>query len=191
MWKRLYILLVGVLLLTLFISCGNNSSDGLKVKAQTAGNMNLNNIPGEEFLKEAVELGMEQVELGHLAQIKGSMEYVRELGKMMETEYNTFNASVRELALSKNIHLPESMDERGRTKLNRINARSGSEFDNEYSEIVVKDHELAIEKFEEEVKAESDKEIMKWASAMIPVLKLNLEQAQRCQQMCTHTAKNN
>ena len=61
-----------------------------------------------QFLVTAAEINLEEVNLGQLAQNKGTMADVKALGKMMETEHSAAQKDLQALAAKKQITLPHA-----------------------------------------------------------------------------------
>jgi putative membrane protein len=64
----------------------------------------------QKFVHDAAIGGMAEVELGHLAQQKGSSEQVKSIGEKMVTDHGKANDELKSLAASKNITLPTAID---------------------------------------------------------------------------------
>lgn len=91
---------------------------------------------------------MEEIKLGKLAQEKGRMSHVKELGKKMEVDHTKSLSDLKALAKSKNISLPTSTTDDANDDFKSLNEKSGNDFDKAYIEMMVDDHKDAIEIFE-------------------------------------------
>lgn len=63
----------------------------------------------------------------------------------------------------------------------RLQGLSGSEFDREFVKAMVKDHEMAVQKFEQAAQSLEDRELKNFASDTLPKLRQHLEMAQELQ----------
>ena len=151
--------------------------------SRTKGGMNTE--ADAEFLVAAAESDQKEVRLGKLAQEKGSMTDVKELGKMMEMAHTESMTELSAFAKKKLVTLPETQTEmvnEAYTKLS--NMKSGKEFDKEYCDMEVNGHKRTIEKFEVASTTSADPEIKTMATNMLPNLRKHLEMAEMCQKKC-------
>ncbi len=137
-----------------------------------------------QFLVNAAEINREEISLGQLAQQKGNMSHVKELGKMMEDEHTKSLADVTALAKTKSISLPTSQTYKGLDAYEKLNKKSGSDFEKAYSNMMVSGHKDAIALFEKAATECSDLEIKAWASETLPALRRHLDQSLICQNQC-------
>lgn len=168
-------------------SCGNNNSKDTKDVAEDHNDAKFDKNSNEkdaQFLVNAAEISMEEISLGQLAQQKGSTNHVKELGKMMEESHTKSLAELAALAQTKNISLPTSETEDVKDAYKKLNGKSGNDFGKEYSSMMVKGHEKAIELFEKASTDCSDPDIRAWAVATLPTLRTHLDQAMVCQKQC-------
>ena len=150
---------------------------------RTKGGMNTE--ADAEFLVAAAESDQKEVRLGKLAQEKGSMTDVKELGKMMEMAHTESMTELSAFAKKKLVTLPETQTEmvnEAYTKLS--NMKSGKEFDKEYCDMEVNGHKRTIEKFEVASTTSADPEIKTMATNMLPNLRKHLEMAEMFQKKC-------
>ena len=145
----------------------------------------MNTEADAEFLVAAAESDQKQVRLGKLAQEKGSITDVRELGKMMEMAHTKSLTELSAFAKRKLVTLPEGQTDdvnEAYTKLSSM--KSGKEFDKEYCDMQVNGHKRTIEKFEVASTTSADPEIKTMATNMLPDLRKHLEMAEMCLKKC-------
>ena len=134
-----------------------------------------------EFLVNAAEINMEEIQLGQLAQSKSKNADVIALGKMMETEHTKALNDLKTLASKKNVTLPATLTENGQEAFSKLNDKTGKDFDKDYCDMMVKGHKDAIDKFEKASKDAEDAEVRSWAGSMLPSLRTHLEHSQSCE----------
>jgi putative membrane protein len=137
-----------------------------------------------QFLVNAAEVNLEQIQLAKLAQQIGRTAHVKELGKMMEASYTKSQNQLMMLAKSKNINIPTSPTENAKDSYNRLNEKSGDDFDKAYADMVVNIHKDAIEIFEKATTEGTDSEIKNWAIATLPDMRTHLNHSIDCQKKC-------
>lgn len=130
-----------------------------------------------DYLVAAAEIDMKEIELGKLAQQKGSSADVKSFGKMMVDEHTKASSQTKALAESKSITLPTALTEKGQDAYNDLNDETGLDFDKKYAEMMVDAHEKGIEKMEKASEKANDQEIRTWAAGMLPTLRTHLEHA--------------
>jgi len=130
-----------------------------------------------EFAVKAADAGMLEVQLGKLAQEKGVSKEVKDLGKMMVDDHSKANEELKALAQTKNITLPMSLSEDCQKKYDKIAAKSGQEFDDAFTDHMVKDHKDDIDIFQKEADKGNDPDIKQWAAGKIATLEHHLDMA--------------
>lgn len=171
------------------VSCDNKAKteDSKEVaedqnEAKIEGTKNENDA---EFLVDVAEINQEEINLGKLAQEKGSMTDVKELGRMMEMAHTKAMTDLSALAMQKSISLPETKTEDVNEAYKKMTEKkSGKEFDKEYCDMMVDGHKKAIEKFEKVSTNSVDSDIKMMATNMLPDLRKHLEMAEMCQKKC-------
>lgn len=136
------------------------------------------------FLMDAAELQLEEISLGNLAQQKGTNIHVKELGKMMVTDHTLTLNELKILAQSKSVSIPASITEDSKSAYDKLDNKSGNEFNKDYSDLMVKHHKNAIELFEKASTKSEDAEIRAWATQKLPGLKTHLKHAEDCKMEC-------
>ena len=118
---------------------------------------------------------MTEVELGKLAQEKGSNQAVRDFGKRMVDDHTRANNQVADLARARNITLPSQPDTRHREAAERLMTMRGDDFDRQYLQIMLDDHQQTVAKLEQRASDAQDPEIPRFASQTLPTLREHLE----------------
>ncbi len=170
-------------------SCDNKSktqdSEEVAEDKNEAKMDGMKNEGDAEFLVDAAESNQEEISLGKLAQEKGSLTDVKELGKMMEMAHLTAMTELSALATKKSISLPETKTEDVNESYTKMNSmKKGKEFDKEYCDTMVEAHKETIEKFEKASTDAVDPDIKMMATNKLPDLRKHLEMAEMCQKKC-------
>lgn len=131
------------------------------------------NDKDKDFMMDAAKGGMMEVHMGQMAEKQGQSADVKTLGKTIVTDHTKANNALMALASKKGVKLDTShkMDEK----------MSGSNFDHEWLEQMVKDHEKDIAAFEKEAKDGADADVKSFASKTLPTLKKHLKMVQDAQ----------
>ncbi|SNR95657.1 putative membrane protein [Belliella buryatensis] len=163
---------VGPIFLTTACS-ENKANDSMKVaKTENTAKLTsrdttilvIENDDDAKFLMKAAELQMERISLGKLAQQKGNTSHVKELGKTMETDYSKSHAELKTLALGKSVSIPNTLTDDSKKAYEKLNEKTGAEFEKAYSTMMVDDHKDAVKLFEKASTDSEDPKIRNWAS---------------------------
>lgn len=142
-----------------------------------------------QFIVNAAEISIEQIQLGQLAQHNSNMIDVMRLGKMIQLEHHSSLQTLNTIAQKKSVHLPVSMTDSAMDTYTTFRKKAGTKFDKLYCTKMIKEHEDAIALFESALSELSDAEIHAWALSTLPVLRTNLDQALICQKYCAQWTK--
>jgi putative membrane protein len=135
-----------------------------------------------QFLVDAAEINLEEIQLGQLAQSTSKNADVIALGKMMEEAHTKAWKELESLAAKKQVSIPTTSTEKGQDEYKKLSEKTGKDFDKEYCDMMVKGHKKAIDKFEKASKDAEDADIKTWASSMLPELNKHLEHSKTCEE---------
>lgn len=135
-----------------------------------------------EFLVDATEINLEEIAIGQLAQQKSANPEIKKFGKMLVDDHTKLSGEVKTVAESRNISLPTSITEDGQEQYNKLNEKSGLDFDKKFVDMMIDGHEKAIDKFTKASKNSNDEEIKTWASNNIASLTAHLQHAKMLKQ---------
>ena len=169
-------------------SCNNKSKmEDSKEVAEDKNDAKMDGRKNEadaQFLVNVAEINQEEISLGKLAEQKGSMTDVKELGKMMVETHTKAMKDLSALAMSKSISLPEAKTDDVNDVYKKMNEKSGKKFDSAYCDKMVDGHKDAISKFEKASNDSVDPDIKAMAANMLPELHKHLEMAETCKKKC-------
>lgn len=188
-WSKL-LLDAGVVTAFIFAtsSCNNSQKpEDSKEVAEEHNEAKMDNKSDEkdaQFLVEAAEINMNEIQLGQLAQQKSMMSDVKDLGKMMEDEHTKVMNELKDLAGKKSISIPTSLTDETQKDYNKLADKKAKDFDKDYCDAMVDGHKDAISKFEKASTDATDPDIKAWAAATLPALRTHLDHAITCQEKC-------
>ena len=181
MEKPVRILLAAFLATALF-SCGNQAKHD--DATEIAEEQNEQNLDGNkelekasDFVVKAADAGMAEVQLGKLAAERATKPEVKKFAQTMVEEHTRANDELKTLAQQQNIVVPSSISEENQEKMNKLQEKQGEEFDKEYMDMMVKDHEKVVDMFEKQAENGDVPEVSEWASNKVPALRHHLEMA--------------
>jgi putative membrane protein len=166
------------------VSCDTKKSDDSK---DVAKEQNDNNATAKEEKKDAdwavdaADGGMFEVQTATLALTKASSPEVKKFAQMMVDDHTKANNELKATASQKGIALPDVMSEKCQKKYYDLDQKDKKDFDKEYIDQMVKDHDDDIDKFEKEANKGDDAELKSWASAKLATLRHHYDEAKRIQ----------
>lgn len=132
-----------------------------------------------EFMVEAAQGGMAEVEFAKIATKKASSNVVKEYARRMVSEHTEANAELMAIAKQKGVTLPTTIGKKNADLKQDLAELSGAKFDREYmKEAGVKGHEEQAKLFEREIERGQDPDVKGFATKTLPVVQKHLEQAQ-------------
>jgi len=132
-----------------------------------------------KFMEKAAEGGMAEVQLGSLAKQRGSSDEVKKFGAQMTQDHAKAGDELRAIATSKGVALPSSLDRDAQAEMNKLSRLKGDEFDREYMQHMVKDHQKDVKEFQKAAKEARDPEVKGFAAKTLTVIEGHLQLAQR------------
>jgi len=132
----------------------------------------------EEFAVKLAGAGMEEIELGKLAEEKGQLKEVKEFGKHMVHQHTQVGEELKELAKRKNITLPDSLSADAKAKKEELMKLKGREFDQKYMAAMVDGHKMVLSEVEKEATDAKDADLKAFAEKTAPVIKEHLKMAE-------------
>jgi putative membrane protein len=133
-----------------------------------------------KFIRNAAIGGQMEVDLGKLAAEKASSDDVKKFGQTMVDDHSKANEELKSLASSKGVDLTKAMDnamKKSDSAKNKLEDKSGADFDKAYMKDMVSDHEKDVKEFEEASKNAEDAELKAWAAKTLPTLQHHLDMA--------------
>lgn len=134
-------------------------------------------VNDSQFLVDAAATDLMEIKIGELAEQKGLHPEVKKFAKMLVDEHNRSANEVKALADSKGITVPAVITADGMDEFNRLNEKTGTEFDKKFAEMMVDGHQKAINQARKASEDAIDDEVRNWATGKIVTLTGHLEHA--------------
>jgi putative membrane protein len=130
------------------------------------------------FVMKAAHGGMAEVELGQLATERASDASVKDFGQRMVTDHSKANDELKQIASSKGINLPTTLDAKNQATKDRLSKLNGAAFDRAYMQDMVNDHREDVNEFRRESQRGTDPEVKAFAAKTLPTLEEHLKLAE-------------
>jgi putative membrane protein len=139
------------------------------------------------FVTKAADNGQAEVQLAQLAAQRATNPEVRSYAQKLVEDHSKVNSELVSLAGQKNIKV-DTDDDKDRS-YKRLNKKSGSEFDQEFVEHMIDEHEKDIKMFEKAASDAKDPDLKAFASRHVSHLREHLQQAQSLRQSVMPTGR--
>lgn len=130
-----------------------------------------------QYLVDAAETDLKEIEIGKLAQQKGTDAEVKSFGKMLVDDHTKSWNELKALADKKQITLPGAITEDGQEDYNKLNEKAGLDFDKKFAEMMVDGHKNALDKAQKASEKATDADIKAWAANKITTLTAHRDHA--------------
>jgi putative membrane protein len=134
----------------------------------------------EKFIKDAIQGNLAEVQVGQLAQEKGSIQGVRDFGAMLVKDHQTANEKATEVAQHMSITPPDKPALKQKAVYEKLSHLSGAKFDREFTKDMVKDHQEDIAKYQKE--SQLSGAAADYAKQTLPKLHEHLKMAEELEQ---------
>jgi len=121
--------------------------------------------------------GLHEVALGKLAVEKGSSDAVKQFGQKMIDDHVKANDELKQIAAAGGVNLPDALDSKHQSRVDKVAKLSGPEFDKAYIKDQLKYHQQNVKEFQQEAQYGSVAEVKNLASKALPTLQQHLELA--------------
>jgi putative membrane protein len=148
-----------------------------------------------DWVEDRLVGGMTEVKLGELASQKAQSADVKAFGRMMVQDHTKAGEELKQVASQHNIQAPAELDDEHRDKVDRLSKLQGAEFDREYMNQMVDDHENTIEALEDRLDKQGtdenptyspkqndnrvDAALNQWAAKAAPTVQKHLARARQ------------
>jgi len=157
-------------------SPSNNNNPGRSPSSSTNNNSpNSLSSKDSNFVMQAAQSGMLEVQLGRIAVQRGSSAAVKHYGQEMVAEHTQVNQELMRLAMQKGVELPKQMSSQNKAMTDRLSGLSGTSFDAAYKQAMIDSHNQAIALFKAQSQQGQDPQLKAWASQKLPNLQAHLQ----------------
>jgi putative membrane protein len=139
------------------------------------------------FVTKAADSGMTELQLAQLAAERASNPEVRSFAQKLVQDHSKVNSELTALAGQKNVRL--DLDDSKDRSYKRLSQKSGAEFDQEFVEHMIDEHEKDVKMFEKAASDAKDQELRSFASKHVGHLREHLQQAQSLRQTVMPTGR--
>ena len=129
------------------------------------------------FLENAARGGMAEIETSKLAQQNAGSQQVKDFAKRLVDDHEKASMELKRVASAKGVTLPAEMEGGDKRKLDRLAKKTGTDFDKDYLDEMVDDHQKTVRDFRGMAKNAKDADVKAFAAATLPTLEQHLQMA--------------
>ena len=170
-------------------SAGSTAGSAPSTAAQSAKGSGSDDAKGgklshgdRSFIEDAAKGGMMEVQAGQVAQSKATDPAVKDFASTLVQDHTKANDELKQIAESKGVQLPTKLDWTQGHELKKLKGEKSKDFDREFAQHEVKDHQKDVKKFEKASRDLKDPDLKAWAEKTLPDLKKHLQMAQQLPQ---------
>jgi putative membrane protein len=145
-------------------------------------NMQMNGQPSpidKMFVKKALQGGLAEVQLGQLTLQKSNNEQVKQFAQKMIDDHTRMGDQMKPVAQQVGVAVPTEPSKKDKATMAKMQALSGSAYDQAYIKDMVKDHKQDLSDFQAEASSGHDSAVKDAASQGSQIISQHLQMAQQ------------
>jgi putative membrane protein len=119
--------------------------------------------------------------LGRMAQEQSQNDAVKDYGKMLVKDHSAALQKLVDLMNKNGMQQPKGLPEERSEAVKKLQGVSGPAFDKEFMNMMVKDHQKAVDEFRHAAATAQNAEVRDYAKNTLPTLEKHLKDAQDLQ----------
>ena len=131
----------------------------------------------DSFWSEAAQGNIAEIAAANAALQRAQNEQVKQFAQQMVTEHTAMGDELRTLATSKSATLPTTLDAKHQADIDKLNGRSGTDFDRDFMRMMVRDHDRMAKLLSREAERNADADIKAFAAKHLPTVQGHLASA--------------
>jgi len=168
--KKPAYLLFGLIFLFVVQSCQDNRH------AKNYNDKTLADDTGLAFIKNGIEGGMTEIKASQLAKTNSTNPQIISFADMMIMDHTSAGDELKKIEAAKMVDGHDTISMEHQKKIADLSTKKGTEFDKAYMEMMVADHEKAVELFSDATGNTSNL-IQDFSRKTLPVIQKHLEAA--------------
>lgn len=133
----------------------------------------------EQFVRNAAEASMSQVDIGKVAEQRSQNPEVKKFAQMMVEEHAKLTEQLKQMGMSENINLPTSVSRDDANAHRSLNTMNGPNFDRAYLERVSSELHRQLGAFERGASLGTKPALKEYAQRTQPTLESELQQVKQ------------
>jgi len=163
------------------MSSGTSSPSAMAGGASGATTTDKLDTSDEKFVTSAFQGNLAEIKLGQLAVAKAQTPEVKQFGQRIIDDHAAANTKLMKLAGQKGLQPKRELEQSVQHEYNKLDKLSGTQFDREFMNYMVSDHQKDIKEFEKVAKSAKDPDVKEFAESTLPTLQDHLTNAKSAQ----------
>jgi putative membrane protein len=134
-----------------------------------------------DFMMEAAQADLAEIDMAQVALQNSGTGDVKDFANMIKIDHTSALEDLTELMKDTNVPQPKSIPVELQQDISRMRGLTGGEFDREFVNMIVSEHQKAIEMFRDQQSTAQNQDVKKYVEDTLPRLEMHLEKAQRLQ----------
>ena len=130
-------------------------------------------------MKQLAQANLNEIAAGKTAAAKAQSPDVKSFGQKMVDDHSKMLGELKSLAKTKGVALPQDAAVKDMAQMKLMERKSGADFDREYVEHMVKDHEKDLKDVQDIAAKAKDPQFKAAVQNVIPTIRSHYELAQR------------
>jgi putative membrane protein len=181
MLKRRPQILVLCLSITLALTGLSACNRGRNVEAAREDRSPAVSTPDQNFMIEATQANLSEIDAARLVMQKSDNSDVRDYAHMIQSDHTNSLDNLTDLMKKTAVAPPRTIPAEAQGDIDKMRGLSGPDFDREFINMMVADHQKAITMFREEIATAQNSDVKKYAEDVLPKLEMHLEKAHHLQ----------
>jgi putative membrane protein len=135
----------------------------------------------QNFMIKATQANLSEIDAARLAMQKSDNSDVRDYAHMIQSEHTNALDNLTNLMKDTGVAPPRAIPPEAQGDIDKMRELSGPDFDREFINMMVADHQKAVTMFREEIGTAQNSDVKKYAEDVLPKLEMHLEKAQHLQ----------
>jgi putative membrane protein len=132
-----------------------------------------------KFLREVAADNLLEIRLGQMAQRKANNSAVKRFGERMVTDHTKLQDQWTNVASRNGLELKPSLGDLHQQKVDRLQKLSGKQFDRAYISLMIKQHQDAVDYFQNEGRSAESPRVRRLVADGLPILQQHLRMARQ------------
>jgi putative membrane protein len=135
----------------------------------------------QHFMTQAAQANLSEIDMARIVMQKSDNTEVRDYAHMMRSDHTSALQDLTDLMIDKNVPAPKTIAADTQRDISRMNNLTGPEFDREYVNMMVSDHQKTVELFRDMQANAQNPDVKKYVEKALPTIEMHLDKAQQLQ----------
>ena len=130
---------------------------------------------------KATQDHLAEIEMARMALQKTDNTDVSDFAHMIQSDHSSALKNLSELMKDKNVPQPRTLAAETQQEVSRMNKLTGPEFDREFINMMVSDHQEDVEMFRDQLAIVQNPDVKDYVEDLLPKLEMHLDKARQLQ----------